>query len=76
VVQVRGAATPDASAAMVVRAAPGAEEPVALTAPLLRAGEVEVLAAFAGDAATATAAARGERSPGALVLKRLITVAP
>jgi hypothetical protein len=60
----------------VGRAQVGAEEAVPLTAALERAGEVEVVAAFAGDALSAAAAARGEKSSGALVLKRVVKVAP
>ncbi len=75
-VQVRGSATSDASVSAVVTAAPGAEEPVALTAELAREGTVEVIAAFAADAEQATAAARGERVTSALVLRRAVKVVP
>jgi hypothetical protein len=76
VVQLSGSAVQPERASSVVTGRPGAEEPVALTAKLERAGEVEVLAAFANDAATAEAAARGERPAGAVVLKRTVKVTP
>jgi hypothetical protein len=76
VVLVRGPSTEEASVSTTVSAQVGAEEAVPLTAALERAGEVEVVAAFAGDALSAAAAARGEKSSGALVLKRLVKVAP
>lgn len=76
VVLVRGSSTAEASVSATVSAQVGAEEAVALTAALERAGEVEVVAAFAGDEASAAAAARGEKSAGALVLKRVVKVAP
>jgi hypothetical protein len=73
---VTGSAAAAGSVASQVGARPGAEEPVALTVKLERAGEVEVVAAFAGDAASADLAARGERVSGALVLRRTVKVAP
>jgi hypothetical protein len=76
VLLVRGPSTVEASVSATVNAQVGAEEAVALTAALERGGEVEVVAAFAGDEVSAAAAARGEKSAGALVLKRVVKVAP
>jgi hypothetical protein len=76
VLQVRGSATSESSIAAVVTTPPGAESPVALTAELEREGTVEVVAAFAPDADQASAAARGERVAGVLVLRRTVKVVP
>lgn len=75
-VAVSGSAAAPGSVSAQLAARPGAEEPVALTVKLERAGEVEVVAAFAADAASADLAARGERVSGALVLRRTVKVAP
>ncbi len=76
VVQLSGTAVTAQKASSAVTGRPGAEEPVALTAKLERAGEVEVLAAFANDVGTAEAAARGEPAPGAVVIRRAVKVTP
>lgn len=76
-VRVGGSAVEAASASEGVTAAPGAEQPVALTVRLERPGEVEVVAAFAPDVAVAAvAAAQGEGPAGTVVLRRTVRVRP
>jgi len=73
---VSGDAAAAAGAQLEVKAVAGAEEPVALTIALEREGTLEVIAAFAPDAVSAAAAARGERVTGVVVLRRTVRVAP
>jgi len=75
VLELSGAASAT-SEVVEVTALPGAEAPVAFTVKLEREGPVELVAAFASDAARAVSAARGEHVSGAVLVRKTVKVAP
>ncbi|WP_257461420.1 hypothetical protein [Archangium lipolyticum] len=74
-VEVRGAGLQVSEGPFAVAGAPGAEQPLEATIPLLMfPGAAEVVAAFADSPRSALGALRGDGTPGAVVLRMPVRV--